>query len=87
MCSRPMPSSRLRSRGALIALHYSLLFDVGSDVEDSDIVDVVEVVPKIELGEPERDVEFGVVGGQVGCVHEGYCYVGSMFMLGSVCGD
>ena len=28
---------------------------------------MVEVVSEVEFGEPERDVEFGVVGGEGGC--------------------
>jgi hypothetical protein len=37
------------------------LFYEGSDVEASDIVGVVEVVPEIILGEVERDEEARVV--------------------------
>jgi hypothetical protein len=37
------------------------LFYEGSDVEASDVVGVVEVVPEIILGEVERDEEARVV--------------------------
>ena len=65
-----MPPSHLWSRRIWIALNWALLFDVGSDVEDFDFVDVEEVVTEVELGEPEWDVEFGVVGRIEWCVHE-----------------
>jgi hypothetical protein len=46
------------------------LFDVAADGEDADGVDVIEVVPEVELGEPEGDFEFGGVDGTVGGAEE-----------------
>jgi hypothetical protein len=40
---------------------YGHLFDIGPDVEASDVVGVVEVVSQIVLGEVERDEEARVV--------------------------
>ena len=37
------------------------MLDVAPDGQDADVVDVEEVVAEIELGEPEGDVESGVV--------------------------
>ena len=51
---------------------------VGADAQALYVVDVVQVVFQIELGEPEGDEEGGVVGGAGGCVEEGDDEVGSV---------
>jgi hypothetical protein len=45
----------------LTGVAHGHLFYEGSDVEASDVVGVVEVVPEIILGEVERDEEARVV--------------------------
>ncbi len=56
-----MPSPRHRRRVGVSTESRGGLFDVGCYGVDADIIDVVEVVAEIELGEPEGDEEASVI--------------------------
>lgn len=42
------------------------MFDIAADREDLDAVYVEKIIAEVEFGEPEWDVELGIVGGQAG---------------------
>ncbi len=66
---RPVPSIQLYAPVLSFHLH-ALLFDVRAHGGYAHVVDVVEVVAEVEFGEPEWDVEFGVIGCECGCAEE-----------------
>lgn len=59
------------------------MFDVAADGEDLDAVHVEKIIAEVEFGEPERNMEFGIVGGQAGGSEEGDANVGDKELFGS----
>lgn len=57
-----MPSFLRGTDIAVFALLDGLLRHIGPRVEDFHTVDVPEIVAEIELGEPERNLKFCLIG-------------------------
>ena len=68
-CRRTKQSSRALTSGTLFSFHFRLL-DVASDVENVHIVDIFQIVFKVQLIEPQRDPKRSILWWKVRCTHQ-----------------
>lgn len=79
--TRAEPALDLHLGSVGLALGDFLLFNVGADADDADIVGMEEVVAKVELVHVEGHNEFGEVGRHARCPDEGHCEIGPVAWL------
>ncbi len=68
-CRRAEKSSLSVTSRTLNSFHFRLL-DVASDVDNVHIVDIFQIVFKVQLIEPQRDPEGGIFWWKVRCAHQ-----------------
>lgn len=68
-CLGTKRSSLGLTSGTLFSFHFRLL-DVASDVENVHIVDIFQIVLKVQLIEPQRDPKGSIFWWKVRCTHQ-----------------
>lgn len=68
-CRRAEESSLDVTSGTICSFHFRLL-DVASDVENVHIVDIFQIVFKVQLIEPQGDPEGGIFWWKMWCTHQ-----------------